>query len=193
MASIPEQLIAQVYADADLLALATGGLAVGRRETGVHAGPMRVVAIPAGAPQIDAPDRHGDGASNPWDINGPRYTDKGRILLLRRFRIEWECHGAPMAELDHTDFGDAEELYVVTLRAIRGLFHNAVRFENEEWVDQQKDADGYERFGTLITFTSVIDIPVYEPRSVSRLAPVTSIQSTVKLPPTNGETVIINE
>lgn len=193
MPSIPEQLIAQVFEDTSLKTLATGGLAVSRRETGVHAGPMRVVAIPLGSPVIDPPDRHGDGGSHPWDINGPRYTDQGRILLVRRFRIDWECHGAPGADLDHADFGDVEELYVYTLRAIRSLFHNAVRFENEEWVDQQEGGDGFERFGSLIRFTSVIDIPVYEPRDISPLAQVTSIQSTVKLPPTNGETVIINE
>lgn len=193
MASIPEQLIAQVYADPDLLALATGGLAVGRRETSVHAAPMRVVAIPLGAPVIDPPDRHGDGASRPYDPAGPRYTDQGRILLLRRFRIDWECHGAPMVQGNDPDFGPAEELYIFTIRAARDAFHNSVRFENEEWIDQQEDADGFERFGTVIKFTSTIDIPVYELRSKSVLAQVTSIQTTLKLPPTDGETVVINE
>ncbi len=145
-----EQVIDMVFA------LLPNGVATatGERETQVYAKPPRVVAVPRGAPEIVEPDRHGDA----------RYSDKGRILYRRWFNIEWFCHGADAEGI--TAFGAAEALFKTTLKAIREIAHNSVRFSDELWEDQQTNSDGYERFGTVIRFTSALDIPIYEDRSL---------------------------
>jgi hypothetical protein len=169
--SVAEQIIAGVFAR-----LPVGTLtAVGRRETAAHAAPPRVVAIPLGAPTIDLPNMPGD----------QRFTNVGRPLLLRRFDIEWHCHGAPDNGQD--DFGPAERLYLATLVAIRTECHHSVVFSNEQWIDQQVNADGFLRHGNVITFTSTIDLPVYADRGVTvELTADPPIDTTKKL---NDETV----
>lgn len=148
--SIPEQLISQVFS----LLGDDVTTAIGRRETAVHAGPNRVVAVPLGAPSIVM-------ASRPGDL---LYVDQGRMLLERHFNIEWYCHGYRDENADTQDFARAEALYLATLLACRQSFHHSVEFSDETWEDQQEGADGFERFGSLIRFMSTIKIPFYEPR-----------------------------
>lgn len=178
--SIPEQIVAQVFS---LLPVGTQ-TAVGERERETHAKPPRVVAVLRGAPVIRQPDRTGD----------PKFTDQGRILLVREFDILWQCHGVPASE-GAVDFSVAETLYLNTIRAVRQITHNAARFSDERWIDQEEGQDSFERFGTVIEFTSMVQIPIYEPRST--LVPLTAvpkIATTMKLPDDgSGETVTINE
>jgi hypothetical protein len=151
VASVPEQLIAQVAADTALVGVTVD---VGRRATSKFAAPPRVVAIPLGAPVLRQPDRPGDAG----------YSDVGRILLVREFRILWECHGAPASAESPVDFTAAENLYLNVLRACRNVMHNSVEFGEEDWRDQQEGEDGFERFGNLISFVSTVYLPVYEAR-----------------------------
>lgn len=178
--SVIEQIIAVVFADTALNAITGFTHAVGRREAGVHAKPPRVVAIPTGAPVIDQPDRPGDA----------KYSDQGRILLIRRFRIEWECHGAPATDV--VDFAPAENLFLATIRAVRKATHHSVVFENEEWKDQEEGGDGFDKHGSLIKFVSTINIPIYEPRTSAPLATVATIETKLTLPnnlPSDAEVI----
>ncbi len=185
MASIPEKLINQVFtvltaADAAIVT------AIGRRATETYDGAHRVVAIPTGAPEITEPDRPGDGL----------YTDAGRILLLRRFAVEWQCHDIPSVAttIDAPDFTNSEALYLLTVAAIRGLFHHSVHFSNERWIDQEENQDGVDRSGTVIAFTTIFDIPVYDVRL--HLGPLTGtpqITTTVELGADVGDEVTINQ
>lgn len=153
MASIVEQIINAVFADPLLAGVVT---ATGRRETETNAAANRIVAVPLGAPEIVQPDRPGD-AKDP---------DRGRILLVRRFQIDWYCHGAPDVE-GAADFTNAENLFLKTIVAARNVLHNSVRFSDEKWDDQQEGNDSLERFGTLIIFRSTVQIPIYESRAAS--------------------------
>lgn len=179
MPSIPEQLINEVFAE-----LPNGTLtAIGRRESATNAGSNRVVAIPLGSNVIDPPDQPGFAG----------YSDQGRCLLLRRFQIEWQCHGVPDTLDGPPDFTNAETLFLATLIAVRQLFHNSVRFGQEIWLDQQEDADSFERFGTVIKFVSTIDIRVYEPLpTIVTLTANPKIVTTVQLND-DPATVIINQ
>ncbi len=149
--------------------------AIGRRETSAWATAYRVVAIPLGAPEITGADRIGDA----------KYVDAGRILLRRWFDIRWECHAAPTDGVDDQrapDFGPSEALYIDVLKACRFCFHNSVRFSAELWEDQQEDRDGLTRYGSVISFTSTIDIPVYEKRGgLTTLTADPPIVTTAKL------------
>ncbi len=179
MPSIPEQLIATVFAQ-----LPGGTItAVGRREIYRHANKNRVVAIPLGSSVIDMADQPGDAL----------YSDQGRCILLRRFEIEWQCHGAA-ADESQTDFTDAEVLYLQTLLAVRETMHNAVLFSGEQWIDQQENNDGYDKWGTVIKFTSTIDIRVYEPRgTIVTLTATPQIVTTVVLNEDTDDAVVINQ
>ncbi len=148
--SIVEQIIATAFAG--LTGVET---AVGRRELNRHAKAKRVVAVPMGAPEISLPDRHGDA----------RYSDKGRILLVRHFQVDWFCHGARISG-DTTDFSQAELLYLAMIVAVRQATHHSVVFSDERWIDQEENGDGLERYGSVIAFTSTIAIPIYEARGV---------------------------
>lgn len=179
MASIVEQIIAQVFGDPSLTAVTK---AVGRRETETNAGPNRIVAVPLGAPVIRQPDRPGD----------PKDPARGRILLVREFSIEWHCHGANSEGA--VDFTAAEDLYLLTLIAVRQALHNSVRFGDERWEDQQEGADSFERFGTVIKFTSEVHIPVYESRPVSgRITTLTATPQIVTTLTEGTESITINQ
>lgn len=145
--SVPEQIIDEVF-DSMQEGVRT---AIGRRETAAHAGAPRVVAIPLGASVID-----------PVDMPGGRLRDGGRerAIALRRLVIEWQCHGK--------SFFEAEELYLDVLRSIRSKAHNSVQFSNERWIDQEDGSDGFDKFGTLISFIATFDVPVYEERQQLR-------------------------
>lgn len=84
-------------------------------------------------------------------------------MLVREFVIEWWCHGAPSD--DSGMFGDAEDIYLEVVRAVRNVCHHSVEFSDERWVDQEDGGDGYERHGTTIVLTTTIAIPIYERRS----------------------------
>lgn len=161
--SIPEQIIAEVFGGLD----ARVQTAVGDRERYANLPAPRVVAIPRGAPVIDLPDMPGFDRSV-----------GARRLLLRRFQIDWQCHGEP-------DFSDAEQLYLAVLCLVRRACHHSVVFSNESWVDQQAGDDGFDRYGSVITFTSVIDIPVFDDPSVlAYLTATPKVVTTATL--TNG-------
>jgi hypothetical protein len=147
--SVAEQLIDQVFA-----ALPVGTkTATGRVETAGHHEPPSVIAVPLGAPEIRQPDRPGDA----------RYTDVGRQLWVRMFRIEWWCHNAPV-EGSPGKFGEAEELYLDLLRAIRNVAHHSLEISDERCISQEEGGDGYENHGTTIVVTSTIGIAVYASR-----------------------------
>lgn len=167
--SIPEQIIAQVFAHPLLTGVIT---AVGRNAKEAHAKANRVVAVPLGSPSIDLPDRHGDAM----------YSDKGRILLVRKFEIEWTCHGV-RAVADTADFAQAELLFLNTIIAVRSVTHHSVVFSGEEWEDQKEGAEGFDKFGSVITFTSTIAIPIHEERGV-----VVTLTATPKI----DTTVLLN-
>lgn len=150
--SIPEQIIATVFASPLLAGVTT---AVGRRALEANTKSNRVVAVPLGAPEIALPDRHGDA----------RYSDKGRILLVRKFDVEWHCHAARSSS-DTADFAAAEALYLKAIVAVRQATHHSVVFSDERWIDQEENADSFERFGSAISFKSTIAIPIYEDRGV---------------------------
>ncbi len=174
MASIAEQIIAAVFADATL---AQASKAVGEREFHTHSRTMRVVAAPLGVPtEYRQPDRPGDF-----------YQDQGRILLLRDFLIRWKVWDV--------DFGAAEQLLLKVVRVLRKQNHHSITFSNEVWEDQQDDADGFDKLGTVIAFDTTIALPVYEdvPLRVA-LTGTPQITTTVELPDDgSGETVIINQ
>jgi hypothetical protein len=151
VSSAPEQIIAEVFAGL----ASTVSKAVGERERHTHAAPPRVVAIPIGAPVID---NGRQGMSPPGTAPS---KSKQRHILLRRFQIDWECHGAPSGAADVNDFAIAEALALDVMTLLRSACHPWVRFSGERWIDQQPNADGYERHGSVIAFTSVIDLPVY--------------------------------
>ncbi len=144
--SVPEQIADLVFAK--LTGIQT---AFGRRETEAHAKPPRVVAVPLGAPVIREANRPGDAG----------YSNQGRILYVREFDIEWYCH-ARRSGSDTLDFAQAEDLLSRTVKAIRNVCHNSVRFADEDWRDQREGEDGYERDGSLIVVRSTIDLPLYE-------------------------------
>lgn len=152
MRSIPEQIIDEVFASLH----PPIEKAIGRRETYANAGAPRVVAIPLGAPVIEQPDRHG----------AQHFTEHGkkiakRILLLRRFVIDWECHATSRDELTPS-FGASERLYLAVLISLRRACHHSVSFSGERWVSQEDNADGFVMYGSTILFTSTIDIPVWD-------------------------------
>lgn len=124
----------------------------GRRRLAEHAKANRVIAVMLGAPTIEQPGRIGDA----------KYTDKGRQVLQRQFDIEWYIHG--VRSVDDTDAKVAEDLYLAVLYAVRQEAHHGVAFSGERWLDQEDGADGLERYGSVIMFTSAICLPVYEPR-----------------------------
>jgi hypothetical protein len=154
---------------------------VGRRELYRNAGPHRVVAVLLGAPEWKRPDRVGDA----------RYSDQGRILHRRQFRILWECYDAQATEGD-ADFTNAETLMAKVAVAIRNTFHNSVDFGEETWIDQQENQDAYERYGSCITFVSTLDIPLYEPRqtTITTLTGSPKIVTTVQMDSDPATTVI---
>lgn len=169
--SIVEQVIDTVFAKLPAQVVKV----VGRRELEAHAKSYRVVAIPLGAPEVSQPNmRAGD----------PRAPNYGRALLMRWFNIEWVCHGARGVG-DTNDFAAAEALYLDTIQAVRFACHNAVTFANERWIDQEPEADGYERFGSVISFISTIQIPIYEERS--RIVSLTADPKIVTTATLNGE------
>lgn len=177
--SKPEQFIDLVFARMRT-SIGDFDCATGRRETGVNAGPRRVVAIPLGAPAIEMTDRIGDPKTA---------TLEGRIILLRRFQIDFECHDVN----EDGGFSAAEELYLETLRAARAEGHQSVEFSNEVWEDQQEGADSHMRFGTVIKFTCVVSFPVYERRgALVSLTADPPIVTTVQLNE-DPATVIINQ
>lgn len=182
MASIPEQII-----NAGFAAL-PGGVShsTGRRETEGYQAPPYVVAVPLGAPEISPPDRV--GAARYSDGSGNEYAS--RILLVRKFRIEWQCFGAPTDPAGDPDFTDAENLYLSMLVILRNLYHDAIAFSGEEWVDQQDGADSHERYGTSIKFFSIVSLPVYDTTSyVVALTASPKIVTDVTL---GTETVVVN-
>lgn len=168
--SVVEQIIAMVFARAEMDGVTK---MVGRRCNDHNAGPNTVVAIPVGAPELSLPNQPGD----------KKYSDKGRQLLLRWFNVEWWCHGY-RGDSDALDFARAEELYIATITAIRQTLHHSVSFANERWFDQEDGNDSYERFGSVIVFTSTIQIPIYEARS-----PIVSLTATPKI----ATTVTLND
>lgn len=175
MASIPRALVNAVFAQLTT-ADPTIKTAVGRRELFKNEGPHRVVAVLLGAPEWKTPDRIGDS----------RYNDKGRILMRRQFRILWECYDAQSSETSD-DFDAVENLMQSVAVAVRNNFHNSVSFGEETWIDQQENADGYERFGSCITFVSTLDIPVYEPRQTT-VTPLTGSPKVVTTVQMNNDT-----
>lgn len=128
--------------------------AFGRRELETNAAPTLVVCVPIGSSIIAEADRPGDGG----------YTNVGRILYVRQLEMEWHCHD--IAAGDDTDFYRTELLYLDTLRAVRnvGRARQPVLFSDETWHEQKEGADSFERFGTKISFKSVIAVPIYEAR-----------------------------
>lgn len=177
--SIPEQLAASIFA---LLPVGTA-TAFGERERYTNAAAPRVVAVPQGAPVIDQPDRHG----NEGFATHGKNAGYGRQLLLRRFVMHWYCHGASQVQGDAVDFGPAEDLYVETLKAVRKLYHNAVRFSDERWLDQEEGKDGFVKYGCMIVFTTTFHIPVYAaPDRVVELQADPKIVTTITM---NGEEV----
>lgn len=128
--------------------------AIGERERNANNSARSVVAVPRGAPQITQPDRPGDA----------KHPDYGRILLLRRFQIDWYVFASPTEETSEPDFADSEDLYLDVLVAARSSGHHSIEFGNEVWTDQQANADGFMRFGTEISFESIVALPVYEER-----------------------------
>ena len=165
--------MAQVFADTTLAGIQT---AVGRREEeAIDAKPNRIVAVPLGAPVIRTPNRAGDNG-----LNDP--TVGGRILLVREFVFEVICSGVPASE-GPPDYTQAETNYLLMLVAARQALHNSVRFRDEEWIDQQKDADSFARWGSAIRFFMEVHLPVYERRA----------GSLVTLPATAGIATAITE
>lgn len=148
--SVPGQIAAAIFAK--LPAGTRAGF--GERARYFNEPAPRVVAVPRGATVIDQPDRHGDQG----------FATAGRILLLRRFVIDFFCHGETTTENGEVDFGPAEDLYIATLKAARNYGHNAVRFADERWLDQEEGADGLIRYGAMIVFTSTWHLPVYAAR-----------------------------
>lgn len=167
--SVPEQIIDQIFA----LLPAEITKAVGRRETETNAKPHRVVAVPLGGP-IEEPDRPGD----------KKYTDAGRILFVRYFQIDWYCHGVRDGS-DALDFARAEDVYLTVIEAVRQVCHHAVRFSDERWEEQEEGRDSFMRFGSVIRFTSTIQIPIYERRGGLRL--LTADPPIVTTATLNGE------
>lgn len=158
--SYPERIVAEVFAGLP----AGTATAVGRRETGVHAAPPRVVAIPLGASSIDMTDK--PGAQKFVDPDTGLQVES-RFLLIRRFRVQWEVHAtAPSGE---EDFGYTERLFVATLQAIRKACHHSVVFSDEEWIDQLEGRDAWIKDGNVIRFVSTIDIPVWEKPGYTRV------------------------
>lgn len=161
--SVPERIIEEVFG---LLNDQTAGnpyyvagltTAVGRRATGEHRGAPAVVAIPLGSQSIDMTNMPGRQSYTNPDTNT---VEEARRLLHREFNIQWECHGAPPADM--VDFGPAERLFLATLRAIRQACHHSVGFSAEEWHDQQEGNDGFVKYGSLIKFTTTIQIPIFD-------------------------------
>ena len=146
--SIAEQLIDMVFAKLS----PNIHMEIGERNKTRFVQAPAVVAVPLGAPSIPMTTRPGAEKVIDPQTNKPVMI---RRLLLRQFNIEWHCHGAP-------DFVDAEDLYLDVLRVVRSCFHDSVQFSNEIWIDQQDLADGFERYGSVIAFTSTIDSPVWE-------------------------------
>lgn len=181
MASQPEQLISQVFS------LLPGNVttATGRRETEAFQVSPFVVGVPLGAPEIKEADRIGGGTFLD-DAN----TQQARIVLVRQFRIEWWCFGAPTNPQRAPDYTTAELTYLTTLLTIRNLWHNSVQFSDEEWLDQKPQGDGFERSGTTITFVSTVQIPIYDtPETAVSLTGTPKIVTTVTL---GTETVTVN-
>lgn len=171
--SLPEQCIADVFKHLAPHVLT----AVGERELAANAGTPRVVAVPKGAPTIDMTDRPGGETFIRED--GSKF--KMRRLLLRRFEIDWYCHGAP-------DFDSAEKLYLAVLVAARMEFHHSVKFAGETWIDQQPGNDGYEKHGSVIMVSSIIDIPVWDvPQNLVMLTGNPPIVTASSLLPPNGD------
>lgn len=171
--SLPEQCIADVFKH-----LAPNVLtAVGERELAANAGTPRVVAVPKGSPTIDMTDRPGGEKFTRPDGSSYRM----RRLLLRRFEIEFHCHGAP-------DFDSAEKLLIAVIIGARMEFHHSVKFASEIWVDQQDGNDGYEKNGSVIVVTCIIDIPVWdEPNNLIMLSANPPIDTASTLLPPNGD------
>ena len=149
--SVAEQLIAAIFAELP----AGTATAIGRTATAAHHAPPSVIAIPLGASEISQPNRPGDA----------RYTDVGRQLYVRHFRIEWWCHGAPDDESSNGLFGDAESIYLALIHAARKHAHYSLEIGDERWIDQEEGGDGLTRHGTTIVVTTTIAIPIYEARS----------------------------
>lgn len=177
--SIPELFIKEVFARLpDSI-----HKAIGERERGANNSARSVVAAVRGAQVIRQPDRIGDA----------KHPDYGRILLLRDFRIDWYCFAAPTQNESEPDFAESEDLYQDVLIAIRTSGHHSVEFANEVWTDQQENADGFMRFGSEISFESVVSFPVYEERGkLVKLTAVPAITTTVQLN-NDPATVTINQ
>ncbi len=177
--SIPERFIRDVFSRLpDSIRKA-----IGERERRANNSARSVVAVPRGASQITQPDRPGD----------PRQADYGRILLLRRFQIDWYVFAAPEQNLSEPDFADSEELYQAVLVAARYAGHHSIEFGNEVWTEQQDNADGFMRFGSEISFESIVTFPVYDDHGkLVKLTADPAIVTTVQLNE-DPETVTINQ
>lgn len=146
--SVPEQLIDQIFAKLP----ATWEKRTGRRANAEHLAAPSVVAIPTGAALVDMAERPG---ARPYTDPFSGKTVKERPILMRRFAVEWRCHGAP-------DFVTAENVYLTTLIAARNVLHHEAQYSNEQWIDQQEGDDSFDKWGTVIAFTSTINLPVWD-------------------------------
>ena len=175
MASVAEQIIANVFADSSMSGVSTD---IGEKFFHVHAKTTRVVAAPRGVPsEFRQPDRPGDN----------NYADAGRILLLRDFLIHWKFWDV--------DFGTAEALMLKVVRLLRHQNHHSITFSNETWEDQEENQDGWDKLGTVISLDCYVTLPIYDavPTRIT-LTGSPKIATTVKLPSDgSGETVTINE
>lgn len=122
---------------------------VGERHLGEHLAPNTIVAVPLGAQQIDT--TNSPGPRQDTDDTGPFVA---RALYTRWFNVRLVFFGE--------DFETCETLYLDTLKAIRKLYHNSIRFSNEIWVDQQPEADGYYKAGPVIELTATFEIPIWD-------------------------------
>lgn len=115
-----------------------------RRHLEQHGTYPRIVFVQTGG-AIVPPDMVGGGL-----VSANKRDNIRRVRNLQVLTYAWGC-----------DVEDAENMLHALIAAWDSAAHNAVVFGNETWEDQAESSDGWVREGTVVSFETVVQIPVY--------------------------------